>query len=81
MCLNILTVISEIGSNIINTTIQKITNWVQLATITLVHYELVIITTIKKIINHHFGNTRINNLPFILILALILFLTGTNFII
>lgn len=74
-----LTVISEIGSNIINTTIRKITNWVHLASITLVHYELVIITTMQKIIYHYFGHTRKNNLIFILISALIIFLAGTNF--
>ncbi|XP_022183538.1 uncharacterized protein LOC111043061 [Myzus persicae] len=66
--------VMEIGSNIINTTIRKITNWVHLASITLVHYELVIITTMQKIIYHYFGHTRKNNLIFILISALIIFL-------
>jgi len=74
-----LAVILEIGSNIINTTIRKITNWVHLATITMVHYDLIIITTIRKIIDHYFGHTRINNLMMsILISALIIFLTGIN---
>ncbi|XP_026818378.1 uncharacterized protein LOC113557198 isoform X1 [Rhopalosiphum maidis] len=68
--------VMEIGSNIINTTIRKLTNWVHLATITMVHYDLIIITTIRKIIEHYFGHTRINQLMIsILISALIIFLT------
>lgn len=71
--------IPEIGSNVINTTIRKITNWVHLVTITMVHYDLIFITTIRKIINHYFGQTRLNNLVIpIFFLALILFLTGKN---
>lgn len=69
--------ILEIGSNIINTSIRKITNWVHVATITMVHYDLIMITTIRKIFDHYFGNTRINSLLIpILFTALILFLTG-----
>lgn len=68
--------VMEIGSNIINTTIRKLTNWVHLATISMVHYDLIIITTIRKIIYHYFGHTRINNLMIsILISTLIIFLT------
>lgn len=49
-----------------------------LATITMVHYDLVIITTIRKIIYNYFGPTRINNLVIpILFSTLLLFLTGT----
>jgi hypothetical protein len=69
--------ILEIGSNIINTSIRKITNWIHLATITMVHYDLIFITTIRKIFDHYFGNTRLNSLVIpILFSALILFLTG-----
>ncbi|XP_025419059.1 uncharacterized protein LOC112689519 isoform X2 [Sipha flava] len=68
--------IMEIGSNIINTSIRKITNWIHLATITMVHYDLIFITTIRKIFDHYFGNTRLNSLVIpILFSALILFLT------
>jgi len=72
------TLIVEFGSNIVNTTFRKITNFVHLTTITMVHYDLIIITAIRKIINHYFGNTRMKNIVmFILFSILILFLTGT----
>jgi len=69
---------AEIGSNIMNTTIRKITNWVHLASNTMVYCDLIFITTLRKILNHYFGQTRLNNLAIhILLSALILFLIGT----
>lgn len=69
--------ITEFGSNIINTTFRKITNWIHLATITMVHYDLVIITTMRKIIQNYLTATIVNKqvMP-ILFSALLLFLIG-----
>lgn len=71
--------IADIGSNLINTTVQKITYWVHLATITMVQCDLVIITAMRNRVNHYFGLTRLNNLVMpILLSMLILLLTGEN---
>lgn len=67
------------GSNIVNTAVQKITNCVHLATITMIHYDLIIITSIRKIVDNYFGHIKMKNLLMsILISSLILFLTGKN---
>lgn len=50
-----------------------------LATITMVHYDLIIIMSIRKIIDNYFGHIKMKNLVMsILISSLILFLTGIN---
>lgn len=71
--------ILDIGSNIFHTTIRKINNWVHLTTITMLHYDLIIITRIRKIIDPYIGHYRINNLAMAIFFStLILLLTGTN---
>ncbi|VVC37837.1 SUN domain,Galactose-binding domain-like [Cinara cedri] len=67
--------IMEIGLNIINTTIQKITDLVHLASISMVHYDLIIMTTIRNIIDRLFGHIRVKYLLMsLLFVSLILFL-------
>lgn len=72
-----MTLIVEFGSYVISTTVRKICNFVHLTTLTMVDYDLIVITTIGKIINRYFGNTRMKKLiTSILFSILILFLTG-----
>ncbi|XP_050422123.1 uncharacterized protein LOC126834330 [Adelges cooleyi] len=68
----------EFGSNITYTSIRKVTNWVHLATFSMVHYDLIIIMTIRRIVNRCFGHNQLNNfwMPIIISSLILGFIAG-----
>ncbi|XP_050539558.1 uncharacterized protein LOC126904516 [Daktulosphaira vitifoliae] len=51
----------EHSSNLTLMSIRKVTNWVHLATISMVHYDLIIITNLRKLFGHCFEINKPNN--------------------
>lgn len=58
--------------------IQKLTNMVHLASILMIHSNLIITTTIKRIFHYYFGHNRKNRLMIFILFLVLLFLTGTR---